>query len=590
VASKKFTEWLKGQKHKPGDKITNFQRLTSKYLVPKGVTTWGEWYEEAGVTPTATEDKGKGEEPKFVGSFQDRLEKAKKEQAELEEARDFDRAKGRDELTQREATRMGDIYDQHATALKPQLEEYEFKLDLFARKIAKGDKLTVIEEKEIEDITKKYESLKKSYDEARQDAVDMYYGRIQTPVTKTGKKVAAEVKAGKPATSVVEPSNVVTGTPAKPVKTPAATTPAATPATTPATGTTPGKPAKNQPRSKTTATELARESGELYGSVKADDARTAELEASASGIITSPDLQLSQALFNNVPGLKAIYDEYVDPKSKMTDKEFIKRINNDTWFLKNSKEIRARFVQLYNYQDLKKSGLADGSTDYEKQIAKIEDNLRKNAVILGSDIASNPSELTKIAENLYITDRSEDDSFITDLLAARIRPVGGTLGGKGTTNYSGQALQNYNALVKAARDNGFQVADIIPGRANVDQLLQNIAAGKIDINRVIGDARTLASQGQPQYVRDLLAQGYNLNQVYAPYRQTMANILEIGDPDQIDLNDPILRNAITDKGDMNLYDFKKELRKDNRWQYTENAKQEVSDAALGVLRDFGFQG
>jgi hypothetical protein len=70
----------------------------------------------------------------------------------------------------------------------------------------------------------------------------------------------------------------------------------------------------------------------------------------------------------------------------------------------------------------------------------------------------------------------------------------------------------------------------------------------------------------------------------------MANILEIGDPDQIDLNDPTLRMAITDKGDMNVYDFKKALKKDNRWQYTENARQEVSDAALSVLRDFGFQG
>ena len=104
------------------------------------------------------------------------------------------------------------------------------------------------------------------------------------------------------------------------------------------------------------------------------------------------------------------------------------------------------------------------------------------------------------------------------------------------------------------------------------------------------DARKLAAQGQPQYVRDLLSQGYNLSQVYAPYRQTMANILEIGDPDQIDLNDPTLRMAITDKGDMNVYDFKKALKKDNRWQYTENARQEVSDAALSVLRDFGFQG
>jgi hypothetical protein len=70
----------------------------------------------------------------------------------------------------------------------------------------------------------------------------------------------------------------------------------------------------------------------------------------------------------------------------------------------------------------------------------------------------------------------------------------------------------------------------------------------------------------------------------------MANILEIGDPDQIDLNDPTLRMAITDKGDMNIYDFKKALKQDNRWQYTENARNEVSTAALNVLRDFGFQG
>ena len=61
-------------------------------------------------------------------------------------------------------------------------------------------------------------------------------------------------------------------------------------------------------------------------------------------------------------------------------------------------------------------------------------------------------------------------------------------------------------------------------------------------------------------------------------------------PDQIDLNDPTLRMAITDKGDMNVYDFKKALKADNRWQYTENAKNEVSTAAFNVLRDFGFQG
>ena len=120
-------------------------------------------------------------------------------------------------------------------------------------------------------------------------------------------------------------------------------------------------------------------------------------------------------------------------------------------------------------------------------------------------------------------------------------------------------------------------------------MLQGIATGAIDPNRLAQDARKLAAQGQPQYVRDLLGQGYNLDQVFAPYRQTMANVLEIN-PDEIDLNDQTLRSAISDKGDMNIYDFKKTLKRDNRWQYTESAKQEVSDMTLKILRDFGFQG
>jgi hypothetical protein len=41
---------------------------------------------------------------------------------------------------------------------------------------------------------------------------------------------------------------------------------------------------------------------------------------------------------------------------------------------------------------------------------------------------------------------------------------------------------------------------------------------------------------------------------------------------------------------MNLYDFRKQLRQDSRWQYTAQAKEDVSTAALQVLRDFGFQG
>jgi hypothetical protein len=299
---------------------------------------------------------------------------------------------------------------------------------------------------------------------------------------------------------------------------------------------------------------------------------------------------LSEALFKNIPSLKVIFEDYVNPKKKMTDEEFVRRIRNDLWYKQNSAGIKQRFVQYYNYRDLQESGQAQGTTKYEQDIEKIVRSLEKRATAIGSSAASDPIALRKAAENIYLTNKEEDTTFVDDFLASSIRPISGTIGGKTTEGYSGEALQNYNALVKAARENGFQVADIIPGGASVDQVLQGVATGKIDVNRVIADARKMASQGQPQYVRDLLAQGYNLSQVFKPYQTIMANVLEIGDPDQIDLNDPVLRSAITDKGDMNLYDFKKALKADNRWQYTENAKNEVSNVAMKVLRDFGFQG
>ena len=314
----------------------------------------------------------------------------------------------------------------------------------------------------------------------------------------------------------------------------------------------------------------------------------AQQREQALNVAAEQDFALPETIFNNVDSLKRILERYV--KEDWNPDKLRKAIRDDVWFRKNSAEIKARYVQYYNYRDLQASGQAQGTTDYEMQIDKIEARLKKRAVEIGSAAASDPVALRKAAENLYITNRSEDQSFVDDFLAASIRTVSGMIGGQVTEGYSGQALDNYQRLVETARKNGFQISDIIPGGSNEQQVLQDIARGKLDIDRVIQDARKLAAQGQPQYVRDLLAQGYNLDQVFAPYRQTMAAVLEIDDPDSIDLNDPLLRSAISDKGDMNVYDFKKALRKDNRWQYTEQARQDVSNTALRVLRDFGFQG
>jgi hypothetical protein len=452
---------------------------------------------------------------------------------------------------------------EYANTLRPRLKNYEETLKITANKIARGDKLSSIEQKEFDRLVKEYKSLSKTIDSAIKKSNDILVEeRRRISGAPTPRPELSRGPSGPTGPAVSSPSQTQTPiqqTPASEVVPEVKTPPAKTPAKTPVK-----KPA-------------------------VDEEPTVDREAEALNAAAGTDFALPETLFKNIPSLNALLKKYVNTPG-MTPDAFRKMLRNDVWYKKNSQEIKERFVQYYNYRDLQASGQAQGTTDYEMQIAKIEASLKKRAVQIGSAAASDPAALRKAAENLYITNRSEDQSFIDDFLAASIRPVAGMIGGKGTEGYSGQALSNYQTLLSTARDNGLKISDIIPGGANEQQVLQGIASGKLDINRIIQDARKLAAQGQPQYVRDLLSQGYNLNQVFAPYRQTMAAVLEIDDPNSIDLNDPLLRSAISDKGDMNVYEFKKALRKDSRWQYTEQARQDVSSATLDILRDFGFQG
>jgi hypothetical protein len=315
--------------------------------------------------------------------------------------------------------------------------------------------------------------------------------------------------------------------------------------------------------------------------VKGYDALLAEVQA---------DYSLPDIIFSNVKSLGAILDKYVNQKINID--QFKKEIEKDTWYRQNSAEIKARYLQKFNFQDLVKSGNAKGTTDYEQKIAQITNNLIRKSRELGSAIDEGQAKL--IAEDLYIHNQDADDAVVTRRLVTGIRPIAGMIGGRLTEDYSGLALQNYQGLQGIAKRNGFRLEDILPrgvdGKpATAQETLQRLALGEIDPTRLEQDVRKLAAVGQPQFVRDLLGQGIDLDEIYSPYRKTMARILEL-DEGQIDLTDPTLRMGINEKGDVNLFDYSKALRQDSRWQYTGNAREEVSDAALTVLRNFGFQG
>ena len=125
-------------------------------------------------------------------------------------------------------------------------------------------------------------------------------------------------------------------------------------------------------------------------------------------------------------------------------------------------------------------------------------------------------------------------------------------------------------------------------QAQLDTWANDVQNGK-DITVIKNGIRKIAAMGMPDSVKQMMNEGTDLATIYSPYKTLMASTLELN-PNDIQLNDPTLRMAIGPDKEMTTYDFNNALRKDSRWQYTDNAHQTVSDAAMKVLQDFGFKG
>ena len=150
------------------------------------------------------------------------------------------------------------------------------------------------------------------------------------------------------------------------------------------------------------------------------------------------------------------------------------------------------------------------------------------------------------------------------------------------TKRSEKDTLNTQSLQSVAKANGITLSP-----QEIEEYNLDIRNGK-DINVIKNQIRNIAGLGRPDSIKKLLAEGTDLNTIYSPYKKTMAALLEL-DPESINLDDTTLQTAITDR-ELPIYEFRKILKKDPRWQYTNNAREEVSNKVLRVLQDFGFQG
>lgn len=244
--------------------------------------------------------------------------------------------------------------------------------------------------------------------------------------------------------------------------------------------------------------------------------------------------------------------------------------------------------------NLDKITAAKQNTTYGRTLAEYEAKIADQIRTAGA--TNDPGSAAEIAK--YLVDRGLSlgseaaKSYIDAQLKFGKNKV--TVGGKTTDMYTGEAGKGVDALNKVALANGLTL-DKVFDPASLNDVISAVNAGE-DVNtyaKLIRDAAKVA-WNVPDNVAKLMDQGVSLDSIYAPYKNAYASTLELS-PNQVTLNDLAKMGVIGQPSagstaPQNIYDFTKQLRKDDRWQYTQQARQEVADATQKILQDFGFMG
>jgi hypothetical protein len=342
--------------------------------------------------------------------------------------------------------------------------------------------------------------------------------------------------------------------------------------------TKPVTPAKN----KTPSSSVGLISDKKKNGKKDETQETPEVKLTKEEILNK--YPIIDALFEQDPELRALLDKYLDPKSKMTLAQLKKELGQAQYNFKYADVIKDRLAKKAIFDRLGAS--ATGQSDYEREVARIAAAMESTAIDLGASVTK--EDLNRLASNIYMAGTEANPLIIERALTPYIKL--GVSPTTGRPTVGGAAGANYQTLVNTAKANGVKEENLARslGFASADDILRRLAEGE-PIGTFQQRLRDIAAYGRSDYVKNLLAQGTDFDVIISPYRNMMADVLEIANPEQISLDDPTLAIALG-KEEMTLSDFRRALRKDARWQYTQNARDEVSNVALSVLKDFGFQG
>lgn len=285
------------------------------------------------------------------------------------------------------------------------------------------------------------------------------------------------------------------------------------------------------------------------------DASNSEI---ASGLKTITNLGIGEALLNDPTygdELRKVFVLYKTNKVAAADLLF------KTKWAKLDTDVRDRYLLKLENSDLYKERL-------RSWLLGIKPKLKQDGLTLTD------AQL----EDYY--KKGIDDITIFDEARSGSKFEPGKTGGTQATDY--------NSLLSIATRNGISVS-LLPkvlGFDSIDQVLKELQTGA-SIDDFTQKIRNYAKTAMPDYVKKLIDQGQDLTDIISPYRATISDVLDIP-YNSIDVTDKNIQNALA--GNISLTDLRRQLRKDDRWQYTDTARSEVANVTKQVLQDFGFMG
>jgi len=241
------------------------------------------------------------------------------------------------------------------------------------------------------------------------------------------------------------------------------------------------------------------------------------------------------------------------------------------WFDKfNSDQEKARMEQANPATKL----------DFERSVQLKRDTIQASAQILG--VTLEESFLDTLALDARLDNLTESE------ISERIRPfiVSAVDEGAELSNRAGEAERQ---LLQWSEANGLSLTG-----SSISSYVADIAQGKITLDDVKSSLRTTYMVGTYPAWADRINAGQDIADIAAPYKQQMARLLEV-DSDMINLDDNLLQRGLQGVGAdgkpgvVPMYDFKKMIRKDERWDKTDNALDEYTSAGMNILQMFGLR-